>query len=204
MPRRTRYHSSVTMMQIFLGLSTGAVYGYPMKSESQYPYTLEDHIRKVGAPLGVLSDNAKAEIHGKAKDLQRMYCIDDGQSEPEYQHQNPAERKIQDIKRTMNNIMDRTGTPGGWWLLAAIFTLQLCLVLPNANGDIPETLITGRPTDISRFTHFHFWQEVFVESHKKGQKEEHARWCYPATDIGDELTYMVLLILWCLNLLRPL
>ena len=186
-------HGGCTMMQIFLGLVSGAVYGYPMKSETEYPYTLEDHIRKVGAPMGILSDNAKAEIYGKAKDLQRMYAIDDGQSEPHYQHQNPAERKIQDVKRMMNNIMDRTGTPKWWWLLAAIFTLKLMLVLPNANGEIPETLITGRPTDISRFTHFHFWQEVFVESHKKGKKEEHARWCFPADDIGDELTYMVLL-----------
>eukprot|EP00977_Amphora_coffeiformis_P026785 scaffold30302_cov92-Amphora_coffeaeformis.AAC.1 len=41
--------------------------------------------------------------------------------------------------------------------------------------------------------HFHFWQEVFVESHKEGQREELARWVYPAENIGDELTYMVLL-----------
>eukprot|EP00977_Amphora_coffeiformis_P025751 scaffold21966_cov107-Amphora_coffeaeformis.AAC.1 len=41
--------------------------------------------------------------------------------------------------------------------------------------------------------HFHFWQEVFVESHKEGQHEELARWVYPAENIGDELTYMVLL-----------
>ena len=34
---------------------------------------------------------------------------------------------------------------------------------------------------------------MFVESHKKGQKEELARWCYPAENVGDELTYMVLL-----------
>ena len=41
--------------------------------------------------------------------------------------------------------------------------------------------------------HFYFWQEVFVESHKQGQREELAWWCYPAESIGDELTYMVLL-----------
>ena len=186
-------HGGCTMMQIFYGLTSGAVYGYPMKSEKQYPESLEDHIRKVGAPQGIFSDNAKAELYGRARDIQRMYCIDDAQSEPEYQHQNPAERKIQDVKRTMNNIMDRMGTPKGWWLLAAIFTLQLFLVIPNANGEIPNTVVTGRPTDISKFTHFHFWQEVFVESHKDGQKEELARWCFPADDVGDELTYWVLL-----------
>ena len=33
----------------------------------------------------------------------------------------------------------------------------------------------------------------FLELHKKGQREELARWCYPVESIGDELTYMVLL-----------
>ena len=143
--------------------------------------------------MGLMSDNAKAQLHGRARDILRMYAIDDGQSEPYYQHQNPAERKIQDIKRTMNNIMDRTGCPKWWWLLAALFVAKLFLVLPNANGEIPGEVITGQRQDISKFMHFHFWQEVFVESHKENVREEHARWCYPADDIGDELTYWVLL-----------
>ena len=41
--------------------------------------------------------------------------------------------------------------------------------------------------------HFHFWQEVLVESHRKDKTKELARWCYPAEGVGDELTYMVLL-----------
>jgi hypothetical protein len=122
-----------------------------------------------------------------------MYAIDDGQSEAKYQHQNPAERKIQDIERNMNNIMDRTNCPEHWWLLAALFTIALNNVLPNSNGDIPYQVITAQVADISKFMHFHFWQEVFVESHKEGQKEELARWCYPADNVGDELTYWVLL-----------
>eukprot|EP00977_Amphora_coffeiformis_P016306 scaffold5011_cov104-Amphora_coffeaeformis.AAC.1 len=65
--------------------------------------------------------------------------------------------------------------------------------LPNSDGEIPITKITGQVPDVSKFMHFHFWQEVFVESHKEGQREELARWVYPAENIGDELTYMVLL-----------
>ena len=164
-----------------------------MTTEKQVPQALEDHFCKVGAPIGLLSNNAKSELHGRSKDLLRMYEITDGQSEPEYQHQNPAERKIQDVKRTMNSVMDRTGTPSQWWLLAALFTLMLSRHLPNANGEVPLTVQTGQVQDISKFMHFHFWQEVFVESHKKDKKEELARWCYPAENCGDELTYMVLL-----------
>ena len=122
-----------------------------------------------------------------------MYEIKDGQSEPEYQHQNPAERAVQNVKRNMNNVMDRTGCPSYWWLLAATFVLMLLNHLPAANGEIPLTKVTGQIPDVSKFMHFHFWQEVFVESHKPDKREELARWCYPADNVGDELTYMVLL-----------
>ena len=99
-------HGGCTMLQIFYGLTSGAVHGYPMKSEKQVGEVFEDYIRKVGAPVGLKSDNAKSELHGRTKDILRLYSIDDSQSEPFYQHQNQAEQKIQDVKRTMNNIMD--------------------------------------------------------------------------------------------------
>ena len=65
--------------------------------------------------------------------------------------------------------------------------------LPNSNGEIPVAAQTGQIPDISKFMHFHFWQEVLVESHRKDKTEELAHWCYPAEGVGDELTYMVLL-----------
>ena len=75
-------HAHSTMLQIFYGMSSGLISGYPMRSEKQVPQSLEDHIRKVGAPLGLMSDYAKSEMHGKTKELLRMYDIDDYQSEP--------------------------------------------------------------------------------------------------------------------------
>ena len=44
--------------------------------------------------------------------------------------------------------------------------------LPNSNGEIPQALVTGRMEDISKHMHFHFWQEVFVESSQPDKKEE--------------------------------
>eukprot|EP00977_Amphora_coffeiformis_P025348 scaffold19303_cov76-Amphora_coffeaeformis.AAC.1 len=61
--------------------------------------------------------------------------------------------------------MDRTGCPSCWWLLAATFVILLMNHLPNSDGEIPITKITGQIPD-----------EVFVESHKEGQREELARW----------------------------
>ena len=82
------------MMQIFYGLTSGTVHGYPMQSEKQVGQAFEDHICKVGAPIELKSNNAKSELHGCTKDILQLYSIDDAQSEPHYQHQNQAEQKI--------------------------------------------------------------------------------------------------------------
>ena len=95
------------MSQIFAGLQSEHVSGHPMRSEREFAQTFEDEIRKVGAPQGLMSNQAKAEMH-------RMSFIDDGRLEACCQHQNPAERKTQDAKRMMNNVMDRCGTPSKW------------------------------------------------------------------------------------------
>ena len=93
----------------------------------------------------------------------------------------------------MNNIIDCTGCPGRAWLLCALFTMMLFCHLPNANREILNNVQTGHIHDISKFMHFHFWQEVLIESHHKDKKEEPVRWCFPADGVGDELTWMVLL-----------
>ena len=185
-------HGGCTMAQVYNGLTSDYVLAMPMREESDMPETLEEFIRKVGAMRGLFSDNAKSEMSRKVKDIQRMYCIDDAQSEPHYQNQNKCERRIQDLKRTTNNIMDRTGTPAGYWLICLLFTCGLFNHLVNSNGVIPIEVVTGEVADISAYLTFHWWQEVFVATDKSGE-EVLARWCGPAHTVGDKLTYWVLL-----------
>eukprot|EP00957_Ditylum_brightwellii_P120063 9161651-Ditylum_brightwellii.AAC.1 len=59
----------------------------------------------------LFSDNAKAQISMAIKDVSRQYNIDDLQSEPHKQNQNPAERCIKEVKAMTNMIMDRFGAP---------------------------------------------------------------------------------------------
>ena len=93
----------------------------------------------------------------------------------------------------MINVMDRVGCPVCGWLLCAIFTLMLFCHIPNANREILLALQTGQALDISKLMHFHFCQEVLVESHGKDKKEELRRWCYPAEGVSNELMCMALL-----------
>ena len=179
------------MAQLYAGIKSEFLALFPMTSEKQVPETLEDFIRHHGAMRGLFSDNAKSELSTAVKQIQRMYCIADAQSEPHYQHQNYAERKIQDVKRLTNNIMDRVGCPACYWLLAMTFVIGLSNCIANSKGEIPRSVITGEVTDLSPYLQFHFWEEVFVSTDKGGE-EELARWCYPAENVGDILTYWVL------------
>ena len=162
-----------------------------MSSEAELPTTLQEFIRDYGAMEGLKSDNAKSETTFKMKDLFRMYLIKDKQSEPHYQHQNPIERRIQDLKRMMHGIMGRVGCPPSFWLLCLLYMIHLLNVLSNSKGCIPLTVVTGTQTDISPYLDFHFWQEVIVEV--PGGGEQLAHWCGPSHKQGDFLTYFVLL-----------
>ena len=71
------------------------------------PDTLLDFIHNISAPNALFSDNAKEQVSQKVQDILRHYCIGQSRSEPHQQIQNPAERYIQEIKKSTNVIMDR-------------------------------------------------------------------------------------------------
>ena len=183
-------HGGTTMFQIYGGCDSHFLAGYPMKTEKAVPSTLEDFIRDHGAMQGLVSDNAKSETSNAMHNIFRLYNIKDRQSEPHYEHQNPIERRIQDVKRMARNIMDHVGCPAGYWLLCTLFVISLLNCLVNANGAIPQSLVTGQVTDISPFLSFHFWQEVFFEEPDKSERL--GRWVGVAPKQGDFLTYKVL------------
>ena len=112
------------MAQLYGGIDSEFLALFPMRSEKDLPETCEEFIRENGAFKGLRSDNAKSETSRAMKNIHRMYCIDDRQSEPHYQNQNPIERRIQDIKKMTHNIMDRVGCTAGNWLLCMIFVFR--------------------------------------------------------------------------------
>eukprot|EP00957_Ditylum_brightwellii_P206214 15347353-Ditylum_brightwellii.AAC.1 len=60
---------------------------------------------------GLFDDNAKVQASMAMKDILCQYNIDDMQSDPHQQNQNPAERHIQEVKAMKNVMMDRSGAP---------------------------------------------------------------------------------------------
>ena len=80
-------------------------------SDKNFHKALMEEIRKRGAMNRIISDNAKAEISARVKDILRTYVIDDWNSEAHQQRQNIQERFWGDTKAWVNAIMNGTGVP---------------------------------------------------------------------------------------------
>ena len=119
-------HGGCTMLQLFVGLTSKLTECIPMKGDvkSNFPDTFKEFIRRWGAPRGLFSDNALEQNSQKVYDILRYFNIEHWNSEPDFQNQNPAERRIQDdVKWATEGVMDRTRTPPGFWLLCTLYGL---------------------------------------------------------------------------------
>ena len=86
-------------------------------SDKQMVRTLMDEIRKYGSMNRLVSDNARAQISARVKEILCTFCIADGQSEPYKGIQNFAERAWKDSKTRTNNLLNMSGAPPELWLL---------------------------------------------------------------------------------------
>ena len=187
-----------TGAQIFVGTETHVLDVAGVKSNKEFVHTLEDHIRTRGAMDTLVSDSAKNEISRKVKDILRAYRINDWQSEPHHQNQNPCERHYQTAKRYTNVILDRTGAPATCWLLALSY---VCLLLNHlASSSLgwrtPLECLHGVTPDISPFLQFEFYEPVY---YRKGghtsftdTKEGFGYFVGIAENVGHALTYKIL------------
>ena len=184
--------------QLFVGTKTGLVDVYPMKSEKQFVNTLEDNVRERGAMSQLISDRAQVEISNKVKTILCALLIQDWQSEPGKQWQNPAERKIQDVKCITNTVMDRTASPPYLWLLCLMW---VCFVLNNVtsdiiNGNTPLFAATGQVNDISPLLRFSWKEPVYYKldesSYPSETKEGRGVFVGISEHVGHAMTFKVL------------
>ena len=70
-------------------------------------------------------DMAKEEDGKAVNHLLRSMQAPNRFSEPYNEQQNPAERKILDVKNGTRTVMDRTGTPAKWWLLCMMYVIYI-------------------------------------------------------------------------------
>ena len=197
--------NGATSAQIFVGTKSLVTDVYGMKSDKEFVNTLQDNIRKRGAMDKRISDRAQVEIGKKVLDILRNYVIDDWQSEPYHEHQNPAERRYQTVKTYTNKILDRTGAPANTWLLALMYICYLLnhMACESIGWQTPLFILTGVTTDISALLYFQFWEPVYFAKSSvlkyEGKPgfpsetgESRGHFVGFGESVGDVLTYKIL------------
>jgi len=100
-----------TCAQIYYGVKSKLLVLYPMTTEPQGPESLEDLCRDRGAPIKLKNDRAQMEVGKAWTSICRKYNIEQCTTEAHMPWQNEAERYIQEVKKMVNIIMDKTGAP---------------------------------------------------------------------------------------------
>ena len=146
-------HAGCEKVQIYAGRHTQLTNAFPMTTKGDVGGTLMELIRKSGAPNLLFSDNAKENLSKKVKDILNWYSIDDHQCEPHHQHQNYAERVIQEILRYVQVCMERIGTPPNCWLLCLLYVVELMnhLARKSLGGRTPIEAAFNYKPDVSPY-----------------------------------------------------
>ena len=187
-----------TAAQFFAGRKSGYVDIIPCgKSDKSFPKILEEHIRRLGAMDSLISDNAKAQISERVKDILRTYGIKQHRSEPENKNTNPAERSWRDIKHDTEYILNSQGAPPDTWLLAC----QHAAFVRNhtskerLNWRTPYEWLFGVTPDITVLVQFLFYEPVYYKVYDdkfpSDPNEALGRYVGVATEIGNPMTFKI-------------
>ena len=194
----------IKMAQIFVGHKSLVTDVFGITNEREFVNTLKDCIRKRGAMDKLISDSAKVQVSKRALDILRALCIDNWQSERGYQHQNPAERRWQNIKRNVQWFMNwRNVDPSGWLLcLQWVADVMNHTAEQSLNWRPPLQVLTGQTIDISIMFLFLFWDVVYCPRYKdqhyvkqigsEKSSEIRGRFVGFAWDVGHALTFKIL------------
>ena len=188
-----------TAAQFYIGRKSHFRTALPLgKSDKNFPATLLDTIRRYGAMDVLVSDNAKAEISERVKDILRTFAIKDRQSEPYNGNQNFAERGWRDTKRKVNILLNISGAPAKAWLLALQYVcfVQNHTAVDSLGGRTPIEWMLGHTPDISVLLQFQFWEPVYYQKYDakfpSDSTEELGRFVGIAETTGHSMTYKIL------------
>ena len=185
--------------QLFVGKQSLVADVYGIKSDKHFIRALWDNIRNRGAMDTLMSDSAKAEISEKIQDVCRYLFIKERQSEPKYQHQNPCERRWQNIKHNTTHMMNRFFVPAFCWLLALNYVVYVMnhTAVESLQWRTPIEVLTGQTPDISPILQYRFFEDVYYRNYYApntvGGDNERAAWFVGfAENVGHSMTYRVL------------
>jgi hypothetical protein len=134
----------------------------------------------------------------------RTLCIDNWQSEAQYQHQNYAERRWGNLKSNVEWYMNWRNAQANAWLLCLEWCADVMILTAKRSlgWRTPLEVLTGQTTAISICLCFLFWDVVYVKRCKdkdyhgqvgsKKSSEIRGRFVGFAKHVGHALTFKIL------------
>ena len=188
-----------TAAQFFIGRKSHyrSVFGLG-SSDKRFPEALIDQIKRYGAMDVLISDNAKAEIGKRTKEILRILLTKDYQSEPYNKNQQFSERGWRDTKTRTSNLLNMSGAPNYCWLLALAYVcfLQNHTAYESLNGRTPIEWLLGFTPDITVLLQFIFYEPVYYakydESFPGDTTELLGRFVRIAENIGNAMCFLIL------------
>jgi hypothetical protein len=160
---------------------------------------LNEVIRTVGVPKELVSDGARAELHGRFAKVANKYRIKQRVTEPYSGWQNRAKVAIREIKRGIRRAMQRARSPKQLWdycgeWVSAISTLT-ARDIPSLHDRVPCKVVEGNTRDISECAQFDWYQYIWYHDPAvqfPDDARKLGRWIGVAQDVGSPMTFWVL------------
>ena len=196
--------SKVTALHGFTGGSiytNGSGYDrfYPWTRKGEHPNTLTTLFNDVGIPQVLISDNAKEELQGRAREICKKYHVHQKPTVPHSPWQNAAEASIRELKKNVRRTLRRTGAPLRLWAYCAIYCTSIRRLtassLTRMNGRTPEEFISGSTPDISAFAMFDWYQPVYYWTPTvefPNERKLLGRWLGIAESCTDDMAFSIL------------
>ena len=184
-----------TCVQLFVALIFDFLWVKVLRRESQVPGSYQDFCNEVGMPNELITDNSKVQSGKKFAKINRENRTKHIFSTPHCQNQNPAERKIQDVKHRAILVLYQSGAPLVFWCYAIQFVTDCLNHTSKSKLDksTPIEMLTGNTPDISMFR-YAFWQPIeYLDPSIKFPdcKWKPGRFVGIAWKHGDPLTYKI-------------
>ena len=152
-----------TCAQIF-ATEFGWAYPVPMTGKKDIHSAVKKVFKRYGVPPTLICDAAREQIWGEV----RVLCDHSGADlvylEKGTHNTNRAERAIETLKQDTKSDLHTSNAPAIFWCYALERRAEINNSIARDNihcqGQTPETIMTGQPTDISHISEFKFYEWV--------------------------------------------
>ena len=174
---------------------------YPLQARKEVHLAIKKLFRKYGVPEKIVMDPAKEQVSGETL----TYCNSMGCEIVATESGIPCKRAEAVVRRFKHRIINRleeSNSPAIFWDYCGEREEKIINSTAPASpvfkyrcqGQVPESVMTGKPTDISAISAFKWWEIVKykLEGEKYPFSSRFLGRCLGPSDFGSELCYNVL------------